>query len=89
MFVPFCTRILLGAALIFPLAAHAVDTPLTLHDAQRRAIERSRQLAAQDAAVMANREMAVAAGQFPDPVVKIGIDNLPITGEDRFSLSRD
>ena len=36
-----------------------------------------------------SREMAVAAGQLPDPVLKAGIDNLPVTGEDRFSTTRD
>src|SRR5258706_13026477 len=33
--------------------------------------------------------MAVADGQLPDPVLKAGIDNLPINGEDRFSVTRD
>ncbi|MBK7549914.1 MAG: hypothetical protein IPI20_19900 [Rhodoferax sp.] len=29
------------------------------------------------------------ASQLPDPVLKLGINNLPINGEDRFSLTRD
>jgi len=62
---------------------------LSLADAQRIAVERSRQLAAQDAAIVASKEMAAAAGQLPDPVLKLGIDNLPIDGEDRYSLTRD
>src|SRR5260221_323826 len=62
---------------------------LSLQDAQRHAVERSRQLAAQDSAVLASREMAVAAGQLPDPVLKLGIDNLPVNGPDRFSTTRD
>jgi outer membrane protein TolC len=33
--------------------------------------------------------MAVAAAQLPDPVAKLGINNLPVNGEDRFSLTRD
>ena len=79
------------AALCFALAsalsAHAQT--LSLEDAQRRAVERSRQLAAKDRAVSASREMAVAAGQLPDPVLKLGVDNLPIEGADRFSTTRD
>jgi outer membrane protein TolC len=74
-------------ALICALPAYG--QALSLPDAQRRAIERSRQLPAQDSAVTASRQMAVAAGQLPDPVLKLGIDNLPISGEDRFSLTRD
>jgi outer membrane protein TolC len=70
-------------------AAFAVEAPLTLPEAQQLAIERSRQLSAKDHAVMASREMAVAAGQLPDPVLKIGVDNLPVEGADRFSIARD
>ena len=62
---------------------------LTLPEAQRRAIERSRQLSAQDSAALASREMAVAAGQLPDPVLRFGIDNLPINGPDQFSIGND
>jgi len=50
---------------------------------------RSRALAAQDSAVTAAQEMASAAGQLPDPTLKLGINNLPINGEDQFSLTRD
>ena len=35
------------------------------------------------------REMAVAAGQLPDPVLKLGVDNVPADGADRFSLGTD
>lgn len=77
----------LAGALAAP--AFAADAPLTLAEAQRLAVERSRQLTAQDFAVSAARDMAVAAGQLPDPVLKFGIDNLPVNGPDRFSLTSD
>lgn len=73
----------------FSAAAFSAETPLTLAQAQQLAVERSRQLSAQDYAVAASRDMAVAAGQLPDPVLKMGIDNLPINGPDRFSLTSD
>ncbi len=87
-------RLLPGIALatlagILSTAAVAAEAPLTLADAQRLATERSRQLAAKDHATTASREMAVAAGQLPDPVLKAGIDNLPVQGPDRFSTTRD
>ena len=63
--------------------------PLTLESAQRQAVARSSLLAAQDSAITASREMAVAAGQLPDPVLRLGIDNLPTDGADRFSIGRD
>jgi len=70
-------------------AVMPAQAQLSLPDVQRRAVERSRQVAAQDAAVTASREMAVAAAQLPDPVLKLGVDNLPVNGADRFSLTRD
>ena len=63
--------------------------PLTLVEAQRIAVGRSQQLVAQNALTAAAREQAVAAGQLPDPVLKLGIDNLPANGPDRLSLTRD
>ena len=70
-------------------AIRAQAAPLTLDDALRTAQERSRQLPAQNAAAAASREMAIAAGQRPDPTLKAGINSLPINGPDRFSLVRD
>src|SRR5258705_13677852 len=56
------------------------QSTLSLADAQRIAIERSRQLAAQDASITSSPEMAPAPGQLPHPVLKLGIDNLPLDG---------
>lgn len=79
----------LAGSLALVANVYAVEAPLTLAEAQRRAIDRSRQLTAQDFSVAATRDMAVAAGQLPDPVLKVGIDNLPVTGRDRGSLNND
>jgi outer membrane protein TolC len=79
--------LVLGSAFA-PLASHA-QPALTLDQALRTAQDRSYQLPAQDAAATAAREMAVAAGQRPDPTLKIGLGNLPLDGPDRLSLTRD
>ncbi len=86
MFSPFIWRsLVLGCAL-----AVAADAPaLTLAQAQQRAVARSRQLAAQGHAADAAREMAVAAAQLPDPVLKAGVDNLPVSGADRYRIGAD
>ncbi len=81
--------VLLAALAAFAVRAVAADTPLTLAEAQRRAVDRSMQIVAQDAAIASSRHMAVAAGQLPDPTLKAGLDNVPITGPERFSLSDD
>lgn len=75
-------------ALVVGLDAHAQQA-LTLEQALQLAQQRSRQLVAQDAGAAASRQMAVAAGQLPDPVLKTGLNSLPISGPDRFSLTRD
>lgn len=74
------------ASLAFPV--HAQD-PLSFEQAIRLAEARSRQLVAQTNAAASARAMAAAAAQRPDPTLKLGINNLPIDGTDRFSLTRD
>lgn len=69
--------------------ASAADAPLGFAEALRLAQGQSRQLAAQDAAVAAAREMSISAGQLPDPVLRLGVDNLPIDGADRYSVTQD
>ncbi len=77
----------LGAAL-FALNVDAQPT-LTLDEALRAAQERSRQLVAQDSAAAASRDLAISAGQLPDPTLKLGLIDVPINGADQFSLTRD
>lgn len=84
-----CVRRLLAASLVFLVLPAWGQQRLALADALRLATDRSQQLVAADAAAAAANEMAVAAGQLPDPVLKAGIDNVPLSGPDRFSLSRD
>ncbi|WP_119155051.1 TolC family protein [Caldimonas tepidiphila] len=62
--------------------------PLTLDFALRAARERSQALVAQDAAASAARDMAVAARQLPDPMLSVGVSNVPVSGPERFSLTQ-
>ncbi|MED5622390.1 TolC family protein [Ideonella sp. BN130291] len=79
-----------GLALaVLAAAAPAIAGPLGFDDSLRLAQQRSLQLPAQAAAATAAREMAVAAGQRPDPTLKVGVANLPVNGSDRFSLTSD
>lgn len=84
-----CRATVLLVAAMLSTSALAADAPLTLGAAQRMAVERSRQLAGQDYAASAARDMAVAAGQLPDPVLKVGIDNLPVNGPDQLRVGAD
>ena len=79
------------AAILAVFAAHGAQAAdvLTLADAQREAVARSRLLDAQQSAAAASREMAVVAAQLPDPVASVGLNNVPVSGADAFSLTRD
>jgi len=85
-----CVRALFASiALASALSGSAAAASLTLVDAQRIAVERSRQLPGQDALITSSREMAAAATRLPDPLLRFGVDNLPIDGSDRFNVERD
>ena len=77
----------LCSAVLLP-TAHA-QQPLTFDQALRLAQQRSHQLVAQDAAATAAREMSAAAGRLPDPTLRAGLSSLPVSGAERFSLTRD
>jgi outer membrane protein TolC len=79
---------LASACLVATIAADAAEV-LTFQDALRIAAERSQKLVARDAAASAARDMAVAAGQLPDPTLKLGLNNLPINGPDAWSVTND
>jgi outer membrane protein TolC len=90
MSFPLSRRSCAAAAIAVFLTSSAwAAEPLTLQEAQGLAVARSQQLAANNASIAASREMATAAGQLPDPVLKFGVENLPVNGPDRLSLSRD
>jgi outer membrane protein TolC len=73
-------RRLLVACVLAVISAGPVlaQGTLSLAEAQRLAIERSRNLAAQSLGVDAAREMSVSAGQLPDPVLIVALENLPV-----------
>ena len=93
MLVSQCSLCVILVALTVGLPLEAIaqeaDLPLSLETAQRLAVDRSRQLSAQDSAIIASREMAVAAGQLPDPVLKFGLDSWPVNGRHQFSVGGD
>lgn len=89
---PDVIRATLAFALFSGLASSHAQTAaagLSLAQAQQRALERSRALPARDATIAATRELATAAGRLPDPVLRAGIDNLPVSGAERFNIGSD
>jgi outer membrane protein TolC len=80
-------RALLLACGLLGIAAAA--QPLDLAEAVRLAEQRATTTTAADASAQAARELAVAAAQRPDPVLRLSLDNLPVEGPERFSITRD
>ena len=67
--------------------ASAAPEPLSLHAAVQAALAHSRSLDAATAAAQGARDMAVAAAQRPDPVLRLALEDLPVDGMDRFRPS--
>ena len=86
----FLARAVLAlAGLLVLVTPAAADEPLSLSAAVSAALAHSRSLDASTAAAQGAREMAVAAAQRPDPVLRLSLDNLPVDGPERFSTTRD
>ncbi|WP_250478277.1 TolC family protein [Caballeronia sp. INML1] len=82
-------RSLFAALILTSVAAYAQETPFTLDAALQAATDHSAVMGAAQASVRASSEAAVRAGQLPDPMLKAGIDNLPVTGQQKFTVGQD
>ena len=71
------------------LACQAHAQPLTFERALDAAQQHSALLQARRAAADGARAAQASAAQLPDPRLTVGVDNLPVTTSDRFSLTRD
>jgi len=67
----------------------AVAAPLSLDQAIDLAVQRSQMTRSARAGAMSAAEMARAAGRQADPMLNVGIDNLPVTGSNRFNTSAE
>lgn len=84
-------RVFAGLAGLLCCVSPAVclSQPLGLAEAMDLAQARQPLLESQRAGVRAAHEAQVAATQLPDPKLKAGIVNLPVTSPDAWSLTRD
>ncbi|MGH8786339.1 MAG: TolC family protein [Cupriavidus necator] len=86
-----------GRRLAFAITLLAVIPPawaqsaaaLSLQEAVALASSRSTDAETSRSAVQSAIEMAVAGRQLPDPILKVGVNNVPADGPDRFSLGTD
>lgn len=84
---PLCCTAALVA--LTGLAGTAFAEALSFDAALALAVSETPALRAEAAQIDAARQAAIPAGELPDPKLALGIDNLPISGPDRFSLTRD
>jgi outer membrane protein TolC len=82
-------RACLWLAFLLSPAVFASPASLTLDEAIRIALARAPLIEADQAGVVAAREEAARAGALPDPMLTVGIDNLPVTGADAFDPDAD
>ena len=80
--------LLLSWLLLVTFAAKA-QQPLTLADAIQLATQSQPLLRSLDDAAASTRQAAVAEGQLPDPKLKFGMINLPVTTRDALRFDRD
>ena len=83
-----CNYLLLSGLLLLTFAAQA-EQPLTLADAIQLATQSQPLLQSLDDAAASTRQAAVAESQLPDPKLKFGMINLPVTTGAALNFSRD
>jgi outer membrane protein TolC len=86
---PLLALVVISALLLLRTAQGSELPALSLDEALRLASDQSPQLAAQRFAITAAEQATVSARQLPDPKLFFGVDNLPVTTSDAFSLTQD
>jgi outer membrane protein TolC len=81
------------AACLFSASLHCLASTepraLTFDDAVMLAVERAPELTARRSLILAASEEVARADALPDPMLMAGIQNLPIAGDDAYTLGRD
>ena len=81
--------LLLAPLATLPAESSSDAQALTLEAAVEQALLQAPQLVAQVASQDAAQALTVSAGRLPDPQFVVGLDNLPVTGADAYSTTRD
>ena len=85
-------RLLVSRRWVFALCcvwAAGATAALSFDETRQLALAQAPSLLAQQQALAGAQALAPAAATLPDPRLIVGVDNLPISGADRWSLSRD
>jgi outer membrane protein TolC len=82
-------RALCAALILAGASARAEEAPLTLDAALQAATSNSAVVQAAQASVSASSEVAVKAGQLPEPTLSAGVDDLPVNGPQGFTIGQN
>lgn len=80
-------RLVASFLAVFAIGAQAQS--LSFQQALATAVRETPALRASAAQTDAARYSVTPAGELPDPKLALGVDNLPIQGQDRYNLNRD
>ena len=89
MKIQFLMNSLLFCWLLFVSFVASAEQTLTLAETIQLATQNQPLLQSLDDAAASSRQAAIAEGQLPDPKVKFGIINLPVTTGDALRYNRD
>jgi outer membrane protein, heavy metal efflux system len=81
--------LLLFLVLLLKAAPANAEEPLTLAETIKLATENQPLLQSLDDAAASSRQAAVAESQLPDPKIKLGVTNLPVTNRDVLRFDRE
>jgi outer membrane protein, heavy metal efflux system len=86
---PIVVYLLLGITLLIGFSVNAEEPPLTLAETIQLATQNQPLLQSLDDATASSREAAAAEAQLPDPKIKFGIINLPVTSGNALQFDRE
>jgi len=88
-FICMCLCIIVVLVLSLKTGPAKAEEPLTLAETIQLATQNQPLLQSLDDAAASSRQAAIAEGQLPDPKVKLGVINLPVTTSDSLLFDRD
>lgn len=89
--VRYLNQVGLLSALVFGVSvqAYAQSRAVSLDESLQLALQHSSLTKSSLQSIQASQEAAVQAGELPDPMLMVGIENVPTSGDMRFSTTQD
>lgn len=89
MYLAVCWRTVSAAVFVLLMSAATHVAALSFNEALALAVRDAPDLRSEARQIDAAKLAALPAGTLPDPKLILGMDNVPVSGSDSFSLTRD